>query len=66
MAEQTAQYRCDICGATFKDADSLTKHRPVHGTDKTDKEDLEQGTQKPTSDPPMPDKLPSPGPTLRH
>jgi hypothetical protein len=64
MAEQTAQYRCDICGATFKDAESLTKHRPVHEASRASKKDLEQGTDKPTQNPSMPGQSPSPGPSL--
>jgi hypothetical protein len=68
MAEQSTQYKCDICGATFKEADALTKHRAVHDAGKTDKKDLEQGTEKPTQNPSMPGQSPnpspSPGPTL--
>jgi hypothetical protein len=63
MAEQTAQYKCDVCGAVFKDADALTKHRVVHESNKANpKEPLEQGTEKPTQDP----SITSPGPTLPH
>jgi hypothetical protein len=35
MAEQAAQYKCDVCGATFKDADALTKHKVIHESDDT-------------------------------
>jgi hypothetical protein len=63
MAEQETQYKCDICGAVFRDAESLTKHMPVHDTGKTSKEDLQQGTQKPTQNPSMPGQSPSPGPS---
>lgn len=64
MAEQTAEYRCEICGATFKDPDALTKHRAVHGANVPEKEDLEQGTQSPMLNPSMPDEPPTPGPML--
>lgn len=64
MAKQAAEYKCDICGATFKDGDALTKHRSVHGTSNPEKEDLEQGTQNPTLDPSMPGRQPSPGPVM--
>lgn len=58
MAEQSTQYTCDTCGATFKDADALIKHRAVHDTGKEENEELEQGTQEPTQNPSMPDQSP--------
>ena len=64
MAEQEEQYKCEVCGATFRDADALTKHMGVHDSAKPEKRDLEQGTQKPTQNPSMPGQSPSPGPTL--
>jgi uncharacterized Zn-finger protein len=64
MAEQSTEFRCDICGATFKEADALTKHRAIHDTSKQDNEDLEQGTEKPTQNPSMPVQPPGPGPAL--
>lgn len=64
MAEQAAQYKCDICGATFRDADALTKHKLVHeGEAKPEKEDLEQGTQPPTQNPTITNPG-GPGPAL--
>jgi hypothetical protein len=69
MNEQTAQYKCDVCGATFRDADSLAKHMAVHdnakNVDNEGKKDLEQGTDKPTADPSISNPG-SPGPTLAH
>jgi hypothetical protein len=65
MAEQSTQYRCDVCGATFKDADALTKHKAVHEAAKPEKRVLEQGTQKPTQNPSMPGQSPTPGPSLQ-
>ncbi|MDA4117193.1 MAG: C2H2-type zinc finger protein [Thaumarchaeota archaeon] len=63
MAEQAAQYKCDVCGATFKEADALTKHKVIHESNDTGPNaPLEQGTEKPTQDP----SITSPGPTLPH
>ncbi len=62
MAEQAAQYKCDVCGATFKDADALTKHNAVHQSSKPENEELEQGTQTPTQNPSVTNPSPSPGP----
>jgi hypothetical protein len=64
MAEQTTEYKCDMCGATFKEADALTKHRAVHDTNRAEEKDLEQGTEKPTQNPSMPGQSPNPGPML--
>jgi hypothetical protein len=65
MAEQSTEYKCDVCGATFREADALTKHRAVHDS-KAEKEDLEQGTEKPTQNPSMPGQSPGPGPMLSY
>jgi hypothetical protein len=64
MAEQATQYKCDVCGATFRDADALTKHRAVHEATRPEKQDLEQGTQPPTQNPSVTNPGPSPGPAL--
>ncbi len=64
MAEQATQYKCDTCGATFKDADALTKHKAVHQSSKPEKKELEQGTRPPTQNPSVTNPSPSPGPTL--
>jgi hypothetical protein len=63
MAEQSQQYKCETCGAIFKDADALTKHMAVHDNAKP-KQNLEQGTDRPTQNPSMPGQSPSPGPSL--
>jgi hypothetical protein len=45
-------FRCEACGATFRDQDALLKHRVVHETD--DKTELEQGLHEPTEHPTLP------------
>jgi hypothetical protein len=59
MAEQAASYKCEVCGAVFKDADSLTKHMAVHDSHETEAP-LERGTDKPTMDPIFSDTGPTP------
>ena len=62
MAEQATEYECDECGATFRDADALTKHRAIHETGMQEKQELEQGTLPPApNDNPS---MPGPGPNL--
>jgi hypothetical protein len=45
-------FKCEECGATFRDADALEKHRRVHerGNDRQ----LETGTSPPLENPSMP------------
>jgi DNA-directed RNA polymerase subunit M/transcription elongation factor TFIIS len=45
-------FRCEACGATFRDADALQKHRVVH--EQSNNKELEQGTQEPMQRPSMP------------
>ena len=60
MAEQeSTAYTCDVCGAIFRDQESLAKHQAIHETNDKTKEPLEQGTDKPTMDP----SVSSPGAT---
>jgi DNA-directed RNA polymerase subunit RPC12/RpoP len=62
MSEETTEYKCDVCGATFKDGDALAKHQEVHQSD-SENEPLEQGTQTPTQGPSI-SSPGSPGPML--
>jgi hypothetical protein len=67
MAEQETELKCDVCGAVFRDADALTKHRAIHqggGGSAEDEKPLEQGTEKPMQDPSINPPSPSPSPTL--
>ena len=73
MAEQSTEYKCDLCGATFKQADALTKHMAIHDTAKAEKKDLEQEPRSPHRTRPClvnrpirarPDALKLTGPTL--
>ncbi|MGA2665864.1 MAG: C2H2-type zinc finger protein [Nitrososphaerales archaeon] len=59
MDKQENAYRCDRCGATFRDADALVKHQRIHsGAD--EKKELEQGTQPPMEDSSLPPGGPLP------
>jgi C2H2-type zinc finger len=64
MEKQEGEFKCDQCGATFKDADALLKHKKVHQGKKSEKnqekEPLEQGLERPTGtgDLPQPGQVP--------
>lgn len=45
-------FKCEVCGATFRDADALEKHMRVH--EKGDDRELETGTQEPMEQPSLP------------
>jgi hypothetical protein len=61
MDKQENMYKCEVCGATFKDPDALVKHRLVHsGADEGQKDELEQGTEQPTQTPTLPPTGPMP------
>jgi len=59
MDKQENAYRCDRCGATFRDADALIKHQQVHSSGE-EKKELEQGTQPPMEDSSLPPGGPLP------
>lgn len=59
MKQQTTELQCDICGATFRDRDALTKHLRVHERAEAEGH-LEQGTQPPAESPSMPPNVPQP------
>jgi hypothetical protein len=61
MSVKNASYKCDVCGAVFKDADSLTKHMAIHRGHESEAP-LEQETYKPNTDPTFFD----PGPPHPH
>jgi hypothetical protein len=52
MESQTSEYKCDVCGAVFRDADALTKHMAIHSA--SDDGELEQGTTPPMGDTGLP------------
>lgn len=54
LIDQTEQYRCDLCGATFRDPDALEKHRRTHMSTEDEKKELEQGTNPPMGDTGLP------------
>jgi hypothetical protein len=60
MVQQTMQFTCDVCGATFRDRDALTKHARVHEQGEDKEEELEQGTQAPMENPTLPPNTPQP------
>ena len=60
MDKQENTYRCDQCGATFRDADALVKHQRVHSGGEEEKRDLEQGTEEPMESPSLPPGGPIP------
>jgi hypothetical protein len=39
MSEQETEYRCEKCGETFEDADSLTEHNKIHEASRPNKPD---------------------------
>jgi len=45
-------FKCEECGATFRDGDALEKHRRVH--QKSESKDLETGIQEPLEHPSLP------------
>ena len=53
MEKQTSEYKCDVCGAVFRDPDALTKHMAIHSRSADDGE-LEQGTTPPMGDTGLP------------
>jgi hypothetical protein len=60
MARNTTEFKCDICGATFRDRDALTKHLRVHEQTENMSQELEQGTQPPMENPTLPPITPQP------
>ena len=54
MENQSSEYECEICGATFRDADALTKHMQIHGNTRDKQPDGEGEAQKPPVNPRLP------------
>jgi hypothetical protein len=61
MEKQVKEFKCDICGATFKDEKALLKHRLIHMTMENRVPEEEQNVQTSTPVPP-PKRLPQPVP----
>jgi hypothetical protein len=61
--QETQLFKCDKCGATFKDADALEKHRRVHEHRDSGKPP-EQDAEPSLASPRVPPTGPSPIPNL--